>query len=493
MKRLLHIFWLIALLLTTLLAKGQDVEWSNSEKFRNRTAYTRIIGQNEQGIFALRSRSRFITRRVYVQMFRENMGLIYSKLLPGLKKGLLENAFVYPNQLAIFKSRYNRKTHNIDLLYQNYNIEAEPEGEEITLMSSPQRDYSDEGDYIISQSTDRSKLLCFHTEISSEKKTIVEILVLSAPDMKEIGRKKVELPFRYGNFSRMDMEVDNNGNAYFVFRAENDDKKKNSFERIGYYLFAFNSTQNTLKDFYLNNTDTYLSRPYLTIDNLNNRAIVTGFYSLQDVGYSKGVLDFAIDTKTHSLIYHSFIPYPQNFVSDMIGKYAAERGEELRDLFIRKVVPHTDSGYIVVAEEFYTTTQTYTFSINGMMQVGSRDIFNFGKVAIMFINKHGEVEWGKVINKNQTSSLDLGYYSSIYVVPQKKHISIFYNDDDRGNSEITQYILNNKGELTSRLLFKNQTGSIAVVPREGQQLDAATILFPAAKDRKFAFLKLMLN
>lgn len=493
MKHRLHIVFLCALLLLTAKTKAQEVQWSNSEKFRNRTAYTRIIGQNQQGIYALRSKSRFISRRVYIQMFRENMGLLFSKQLPGLKRSVLENAFVYPNSLAIFKSSYNRKTSNIDLIYQQYNIEAEPEGEEKVLMNSPQRDYSDEGDYILSQSTDRSKILCFHTEITSEKKTVIELLVLQAPEMKEISRKKVELPFRYGSFSRLDMEVDNNGSAYFVFRVEDDEKKKKNFERFGYYLFAYDINTNILKDFYLNNSDTYLSRPYLTIDNLNHRAIVSGFYSLQETGLSKGILDFAIDAHTHNLIYHSFIPYPQTFVADMIGKYAAERGEELRDLFIRKVIPHSDSGYVIVAEEFYTTTQTYTFSINGMMQVGSRDIFNFGKVALLFINKRGEIEWSKTINKSQTSSLDLGYYSSIYVVSQKNKLSIFYNDEDRGNSEITQYVLNNKGELSSKLLFKNQTSNIAVVPREGQQLDAATILFPAAKDRKFAFLKLMLN
>ncbi|MDL5048139.1 hypothetical protein QQ054_19170 [Oscillatoria amoena NRMC-F 0135] len=50
-----------------------------------------------------------------------------------------------------------------------------------------------------------------------------------------------------------------------------------------------------------------------------------------------------------------------------------------------------------------------------------------------------------------------------------------------------------KGVTDSKLLFKNSNSSIAVVPREGQQLDAATVLFPAAKDRKFAFLKLLVN
>jgi hypothetical protein len=98
-----------------------------------------------------------------------------------------------------------------------------------------------------------------------------------------------------------------------------------------------------------------------------------------------------------------------------------------------------------------------------------------------------------VINKSQTSSQDLGYYSSIFVVPLKNSINIFYNDEFRGNSEITQYTLDNNGKLTSKLLFKNQSSSIAVVPREAMQLDAATVLFPTAKDRKFAFLKLLVN
>jgi hypothetical protein len=180
-------------------------------------------------------------------------------------------------------------------------------------------------------------------------------------------------------------------------------------------------------------------------------------------------------------------------VADVLGRQAAQNGEELRDFYIRKIVPRSDGGYMLLAEEFYTSTQTYTFTVNGMMQMGTRDLYNYGKVGVLSVSKFGEIEWGKVINKNQTSSLDLGYYSSIFVVALKNSINIFYNDEFRGNSEITQYTIDNKGKLTSKLLFKNQSSSIAVVPREAMQLDAATVLFPTAKDRKFAFLKLLVN
>lgn len=491
MKKHFYILFILPLFANVLVA--QDIEWSNAEKFRNRTQFTKVLGQNASGIYALRSKSRFVNKKVYIQMFRENMGQVYSKLLPGIKRATLEEVYVFPNSLAVFKSKYNRKTHGIDLIHQTYSIEAEPEGKEKIISSAPQRDYSDDGDFVLNLSQDKSKILCFHTEIGQEKNTVVEIVILSTDNMAELGRKRVELPFKYNRFVRLDFKVANNGNAYFVFRAEDTDKKKKNVERYGYYLFTYELQNDNLTDFYLNNTDTYLSRPALSIDYINNKIIVAGFYSLKDMGYSKGLLDFALDATTHTKLYHSFIPYPLDFVSDIIGKYAAERGEELRNFYIQKIIPHSDSGYIFIAEEFYTTTQTYTFSINGMMQVGSRDIFNYGKVGVLFVNKRGEIEWTKTINKNQSSSLDLGYYSSIYVIPQRNQISIFYNDEDRGNSEVTQYILNNKGELTNKLLFKNQNISIAVVPKEAEQLDVKTILFPAAKDRKFAFVKLMLN
>lgn len=491
MRKQLYILFILILFANTL--EAQDAEWSNAEKFRNRTQFTKIIGQNASGIYALRSKSRFVNKKVYVQMFRENMGQVYSKLLPGIKRATLEEAYVFPNGLEVFKSKYNRKTHGIDLIHQKYSIEAEPEGKEKIISSAPQRDYSDDGDFVLNLSQDNSKILCFHTEIGQDKNTVIEIVVLNTTDMSELGRKRVELPFKYNRFVRLDFKIANNGNAYFVFRAEDTDKKKKSVARFGYYLFTYELQNDLLTDFYLNNKDTYLSRPALSIDYLNNKIAVAGFYSLKDLGYSKGLLDFALDATTHKKLYHSFIPYPKGFVGDVIGKYAAERGDELKNFYIQKIIPHSDSGYIFIAEEFYTTTQTYTFSINGMMQVGSRDIFNYGKVGVLYVNKQGEIEWTKVINKNQSSSLDLGYYSSICVIPLKNSISIFYNDEDRGNSEVTQYVLNNKGELTNKLLFKNQNISIAVVPREAEQLDARTILFPAAKDRKFAFVKLMLN
>ncbi|KAB2914505.1 MAG: hypothetical protein F9K23_13845 [Bacteroidetes bacterium] len=493
MKLLLKTYCLFILFCTVLQVSGQDAEWSNPEKFRNRTAFTKVVGQNATGIYVLRSKTRYFDRKVYVQLYKDNLGLVYSKQLAGLKKASLVNAIINTDGLRVFKSRFNRKINGVELIGQKHGLDAEPVGEEVVITNTPQRDYSDEGDFVVTPSADQTKVLCFHTEIDPEKKTVIEIVVLDANSFQELHRKKIVLPFRYGNFNPLESQVANNGNAYFIFRVENEDKRKKDFERFGYYLFAYDAAKNELTDFYLNNSDTYLSRPHLTLDYLSNKAIASGFYSLEDVGYSKGLLDFGLDMGTHLPLYHSFIPYPQDFVSSFIGNYAAQQGEELRDLYIRNIIPHSDSGYILMAEEYFTTTQTYTFTVNGMMQVGSRDVYNFGKVAVLSITKKGEVEWGKVINKSQTSSLDLGYYSSFYTLPLRDRVLIFYNDENRGNSEITQYTLTNKGVSDSKLLFKNSNSSIAVVPREGQQLDAATVLFPAAKDRKFAFLKLLVN
>lgn len=493
LKRYYKLIGFFAFLVVFLPARAQEAEWSNPEKFRTKTAFTRILGQNGHGIYVLRSKSRFMGRKVYVQMYKENMGQVFSKLLPGMKKANFENAFVYNDGLRLLKSSYNRSTHSIDLSAQAYNLEAEPVGEPVHITSAPQRDYSDEGDYIVKASLDQTKILCFHTEISAEKNTIIEIVVLEAASLQEKSRKKIELPHGYGDFTVLNAEVANNGNAYFIFRVEDDTRKKNDFERYGYFLYAYNAAGNLLQDFYLNNNDTYLSRPHLTVDYLANKIIVSGLYSLIDAGFSKGILDFGLDLHTHSVLYHSFLPYPKDFVGEVIGMRQAENGEELKDYYIRKVIPHSDSGYFLLAEEYYISSQSYTFTINGMVQVGNRDIYNFGKVIVLSVTKTGEIEWGKVINKNQTSSLDLGYYSSFYAMSQRNKINIFYNDENRGNSEVTLYTLDANGELDSRLLFKNQTSSISVIPREGQQLDAITVLFPAAKDRKFAFLKLLVN
>lgn len=487
---LILVFWLLAL---APLVMAQDLEWSNPEKFRNRTSFTKVIGQNTGGIYVLRSRSRYMARKVYVQMFKENLALVYNKLLPNMKRATFKEGFVKNEGFTIYKTRYNNRTHTIDLYVQDYTPDAEPKGAEKLITSSPQRDYADEGDYVVKSSLDKSKVLCFHTEITESKTTVIEIVVLNAADSKEISRKKVELPYEYGNFNPLEMEVANDGNAYFIFRVENEAKPKKNWERFGYFLYAYNSAENSLKDFYLNPKDAYISRPFLAIDYLTGRVIATAYYSYEDAGYSKGILHIDINRATHALQLSALMPYPKEFVGDILGISAASRGEELRDFFIKKIIPKSDSSYLLIAEEYYTTSQTYTFSINGMMQVGSRDIYNYGKVAILTINKHGIIEEGDVINKIQSSTMDFGYYSSIYVMSLKNKVHIFYNDDERGETEITQYSIDSKGKKANRLLLKNQNANAALIPREGLQLDAITVLFPAAKDRKFAFLKLHLN
>lgn len=489
-KSLSILFWLMAF---APFAMAQDAEWSNPEKFRNRTAYTKVLGQNTSGIYILRSRSRYIDRKVYVQMYKENLGLVYNKLLPGMKRASFKEGYTTPDGFCIYKSRYNGRTNTIDLFAQDYKADAEPAGDEKLISSAPQRDFADEGDFVVKTSIDKTKVMCFHTEITGTKTTVIEIVILNAADRQEISRKKVELPYNYGSFNPSVMEVANDGNAYFIYRVENETKPKKTPERYGYYLYAYNAKDNSLKDFYMNPKDAYISRPFLAIDYITQKVIATAYYSYEDDGYSKGVLYFGLGLGTQALLYSSLMPYPKELVADILGVSAANRGGELRDFFIKKIIPKSDSSFILIGEEYYTTSQTYTFSINGMMQVGSRDVYNYGKVVVLNVDKHGLIEWGKVINKIQSSSLDYGYYSSIYTVSVKNKVYILFNDDERGDTEITQYSLDNEGKTTTRLLFKNQSESLALVPREGMQLDAITVIFPAAKDRKFSFLKLFLN
>lgn len=468
---------------------AQDFDWSNLQKFRNKTSYNRIIGENESGYFILRSRNREVKSSLVLERYRDAMGIDYSKKLPDMRGASLVNAFVCADHLNIIKSRYNVTTERLNLTLQQLDNNGNAKGPEKLLREALPKDYSDDGNFVFVSNPWQNRYLCYYVESGPQEKIVVNFAIYDE-QMVLLQDKKLQLDFGVKDFTTMDVLVDSLGNAAFLFEVMQPDFGRGTPEKVGYYLYHYQLAEKNLKSYYLNYPDTYLSDPAFVVDRLNNKLGVTGFYSLESNRKSKGLLDFAIDIRSQRVLYHNFIPYERSFVAEIIGEKAANKESELVDYDIRKVIPRSDGGYILIAEEFFISQQSYTYYINGIAQVNSRSVFNFGKIFVLSITPQGKPEWGKMINKTQSSINDGGHYSSLFVTMRKDKIHILFNDKLRGVGDVLQFTLDNKGNLDNILLFRSQNSYIAIVPSEGKQLDANTVLLPTSKDRKFAFVKI---
>ncbi len=469
--------------------QAQQVEWSNLERFRNKTAYNRVIGANQYGYYVLRSRNYDLKTKTIIERYRASLGLDFSKKVPNMRGHQLINAFAESSGIMLWKSRYNNDRQRIELVVENLNAEAEPVDGHRILCDAMPKNFSDDGDFVVHSNQRQSHFVVLNTEQAPKGQSYLNVRVFDR-ELNPVCSTRQVMEFENRQFDLEQVVVDSAGNAFILISGVNGEMRKGSPERIGVHLFALANDASWF-DFYLNFDDTYIHSPVMSLDEINGKLIVSGLYSLNGLNTAKGVLDFGLQTQGFKLLYHNFIPWTYDFVSDVAGEKAAQEEEELVDFVVRDIVARSDGGYILFGEEFSISQQSYTYYVNGIAQVSSRSVYNYGKIFLVSIGPNGALEWTRIISKGQSSVNDYGYYSSFTLCKRKDRIHILFNDKLKGNGGVLHFVLHNDGSLDEGTLFGNQSAFISIVPSEAAQLDARTLLIPTSKDRKFAFVKLV--
>lgn len=484
-----RVFLLFAFILFGGLVIAQQAEWSNMERFRNRTAYNRIIGSNDEGYYVLRSRDFTLHSKVIIERYRENMALDYSKKIPDMRGTLLVNAFVNGAGITLWKSRYNARSEKLELFIEHLDEEADPLGRPMPMALATPKNNSDDGDFVVSQNMSKSHYVVLFTEKAPHGKNYLTLQVYNK-GLERISSRRELMDFGDREFQVEQILADTLGNAFVLISGINPDIKRGEPERVGVHLFALTNTDDWY-DFYLNFEDTYIQSPIMALDEVNDGLTVSGLYSLHSRNQSRGTMNFSIQRSDFKIKQHNFIPFSRDFIRDIAGDRAAQRDEELSDFVIRNMVMRTDGGYILFGEEFAISQQSYTYYVNGIAQVNSKSVYNYGKLFVVSVGPDAIQEWTKVIYKAQSSVNDFGYYASFSICKRSDRIHILFNDKMKGNGGVLNYTLVNDGTLEDEMLFGNQSSFISVVPIETKQMDSNTLLIPTSKDRKFAIVKLI--
>jgi len=472
-------------------AQAQYTEWSNEEKHRNKTAYNKIIGENDNGIFMLRSKTSDMTKNVYLEHYNSNMVMAYSKILAGSKNAKIVNTFIYQDTLVVYKSQSIKSpNHDIGLYRYSINKNNEILNLPVLVSTSAEKTFSDMGDFMAFESIDKSKIGIVHTEISSERNLILAFSAFQANGNMLINAKKFELEFKYETTQILQVEVDNAGNIFVILSFSDKNVNKESPEKEVYFLYQF-SVKGELMDRILGNPNLFMNRPMIEFDNKNNTLICAATFSEVNFGFTKGIR-FLILEKQNLTIQKAYdLPISLSLATSLIGKRRSENNQELQQYYLRKIVPMDDGSIVTFCEEFYVTRQSYTYFVNGLSQVSARDIYNYGKIFTQRISSEGEILWDGYIQRYQSSIFDMGYYGTFYTFVKNNGIDLYFNEEARGYTEIFRYNIKADGNITKHLMFKSAAGSIALVAREGIQVSHNASIIPVSKDRKFALLKLV--
>jgi hypothetical protein len=163
---------------------------------------------------------------------------------------------------------------------------------------------------------------------------------------------------------------------------------------------------------------------------------------------------------------------------------------DLNDIYIRKIIPRSDGGVFLISEKYFITRQSYTYYVNGFPQTNTRVVYNYNDVLLLSVKEDGFLEIGDVINKEQQSVSDGGYYSSIAYYINNDAIYTIYNADVNQEGDVLMNKFNVKGKSENKILVKAINASVLIIPSDCKQISANSLLACTIRDKRFTLMRI---
>ena len=462
---------------------SQQILWANKNNLDKKTDFTKVIGQNKFGVYVLKHRNSSFRRYFIVEHFDKRMNLLKSKSFK-IPNSELEKIVVTPNNIIAFSKEYS-KGYLSRLFYQtidsNFNVS---EASTIVNFNDPELEMSD---LRIEYNSNKDKFLIWYLSSDNESSNLNSFILQN----RQISPNFIpSIPYKLDNLFIGDALIDDTGNLYLIYSKSEKFKSKlaSDFE---HRFLAFNISNKSKIDIKLNEVNTFFSAYKLSFNKILSEVIAFGLTGLTDEDENKGYFATTINCQNFAVKSKSYNDFDRKLVGQVLGLKNEQKGEQLNKFKIKKLIPKLDGGMLAICERMFITTQSDVFYVNGIPQSTYARIFNNDEVLVLDLDSNGNTNWFDIVNKNQSSINDGGYYNGIVIMVNDAEINILYNDRLSANADIIQVSYKSTGEHSKKILLNNDQYYALLIPSEYNQVSANSIVLPINQNRDFTFIKLL--
>lgn len=421
------------------------------------------------------------------------------------------------------------KTFNVDFViypdhfymiyqYQKRNIlhcmavkmdgEAKKMAEPVELDTTQISILADNKIYTTIHSEDKQKIMVFKVHEKNDEFKIVTLLFDSSLKMLSKTRQDLEYNQRKDNYSNF--LLDNDGNLVFTKDTKNGYRDNSNTIKLG----IKEALQDTFAFYDLALEKNYIDEARLKIDNLNKRYIVNAFYYKKNRGNIDGLFTGVWDRSSAKLYAHEFTVF-----SDSLRDAAKNTGQlrfALDDYFIRQIFVKKDGGFLLTAEDYSTQGRNnaspwnrwdylnnyyynpYSYYYNpyynyyrplGSYSYNQNIRYYYANIMILSIDKTGNLEWSRVIQKDQFDD-DNENFLSFSTMNSGGEIHFLFNDDKNRNQIIADHSISPSGNITRNPTLKSRERGYQFMPSLSKQVGASQLIIPCLYRNYICFAKI---
>lgn len=337
--------------------------------------------------------------------------------------------------------------------------------------------------------------------------------VLYNKDLVLQGRQMLVVNMPDKNDYLTEFQVDNRGSLVFARTVQGGQEDR--IQKLYLYVKTFGNNLVSVTDVDLN--ENYLDELRIKPDNINNRYIITSFYTKSKQGNIDGLFVAVLNNNSGTLTTKTLLKFDDNLRNDARGENSFKTA--LNDYFIKNIIPKKDGGFLLAAEAFFTTgrgglnrnsymygspylrpSDFYMFSPYGYgypwyrfnnFNSNQLNRYHAQNILVMSFDSTGQTDWSNIINKSQwddDSDASIGYQ----LVNTGDQLHFLFNMQEKRTQLLSDQSIKPDGQLLRNPTLKNLDKGYDFMPRYGKQVSLRQIIIPCMLRNYLCFARVEL-
>jgi len=486
---------------------GQKIVYSEPEKDDSRRMDFEIIGKISGNILIYKK----IRNNAYIAVYNNNMEQIAKEQQNYMPDDRLINVDFFPySDFSYVMYQYQKK----NVVYCEA-VKIDGNGKKmsdvIVLDTSHIGGSTSNKIYSAVTSEDKSKIMVFKINSRNKSRFIISTLLFD----KNLGsskRSRFVIPMHEHDDYLDQFYVDNDGDYVFAKFNRNTNETINKTS-----LIWKKADSDSVLSIDVPQKDILLDEIHIKVDNANKRYVLTSFYYKQKRGNIEGLYFYVWDKQTQ-------FPVLQNtaVLGDELRKEAkgdANVKMAFNDYFIKHVIIKKDSGFLVNAESFYTSSRFGNWNRWNYLYgspYGSYDYYttyspyystwwwrsrydnnqnvryHADNITILSFDKSGNLQWSDVIHKEQYDD-EGDDRISFQLANTGTQLHYIFNMDEKRTLLLNDFMLSRDGSISHNPTLRNLDKGYEFLPKYGKQISVHQIVMPCFFRNYICFAKIEFN
>ncbi len=468
------------LLTTSLVAQDVEVTFGPVLKDPSKTYLNEMLGQSGDEIYFTRY-ERGRKGGMFIEIYDSKLNLKSSHPIIKPNDDLTyHKVFLIDGKLYAFLNFLDKKNDEVSLLATTLTKDGKLDNAMIELGKLEVKSRRSSGTFDVDTSSGSGGKTFLVFESPAYEKTENEKFNFLVYDLNFKLKQKIvlTLPYLDKDFSVKDYILDAKGNIHLLasveLKSEEKERGKSNYE---YRVLSYFTANDELKEYQIDMKQDYLSEIKMKV-NTSGDLLLSGFYSDKGMYGMKGVFFVKIGVAQQKVVKQTVTEFSKDFLELFMSERRAEKGKELTNYYVDKIVPKEDGGIIMVSE-YYRYYQTCFTDQNGNTRCTNH--YNYDDIVVVNFDPEGKVIWWTKVPKRQHTVNDGGYMSGYAMAVAGDKLFFIFNDNV-ANLEITDPLkyknmstpkkavttlvtLSEKGEMTRSVLFNTKENKCIMRPK----------------------------